>query len=55
MHPMHNEGKFVVAEIFIRPLKKKIYKYMTSISKKYYIDSLGSMLKTTIHVAELLK
>ena len=30
----HNEGKSVVAERFIRTLKKKIYKYMISISKK---------------------
>ena len=30
----HNEGKSVVAERFIRTLKSKIYKYMTSISKK---------------------
>ena len=27
---MHNEGKSVVAERFIRTLKIKIYKYMTS-------------------------
>ena len=34
MHSRHNEGKSVVAERFIRTLKKKIYdKYMTSISK----------------------
>ena len=29
----HNEGKPVAAKRFIRILKKKIYKYMTSISK----------------------
>ena len=28
-----NEGKSVVAERFIRTLKNKIYKYVTSISK----------------------
>ena len=27
----HNEEKSVVAEIFVRALKNKIYKYMTSI------------------------
>ena len=37
---MHNEGKSVIAERFIRNLKNKIYKYMTSISKKVYIDKL---------------
>ena len=34
MYSTHNEGKSVVAERFIRILKNKIYKYMTSISKK---------------------
>ena len=29
-----NEGKFAIAKRFIRILKNKIYKYMTSISKK---------------------
>ena len=29
MDSMHNEGKSVVAEKFIRISKKKIYKYMT--------------------------
>ena len=33
MYSIHNEGKFVVAERFIRTLKTKIYKYMTSVSK----------------------
>ena len=36
----HNEGKSVVAERFIRTLKSKIYKHMTSISKNVYIDKL---------------
>ena len=40
MHSTHNEGKSVVAERFIRTLKSKIYKYMTSISKNVYIDKL---------------
>ena len=30
---MHNEGKSVIAERFIRTLKSKIYKYMNSKSK----------------------
>ena len=34
MHSMHNEGKSVVSQRFIRTLKNKIYKYMTSVSKK---------------------
>ena len=33
MYLIHNEGKSVVTEIFIRTLKTKTYKYMTLISK----------------------
>ena len=33
MFSTHNGGKSVVAERFIRTLKNKIYKYMTSVSK----------------------
>ena len=40
---IHNEGKSVVAERFIRTLKTKIYKYMTSISN-VYIDKLDDIL-----------
>ena len=40
MYLIHNKGKSVVAERFIRTLKIKIYKYMTSISKNVYIDEL---------------
>ena len=38
MYSTHNEEKSVVAERFIRTLKSKIYKYMTSISKNVYIN-----------------
>ena len=38
MYSTNNEGKSVIAERFIRTLKTKIYKYMTSISKNVYID-----------------
>ena len=31
MYSAHNEGRSVVAERFIRTIKTKIYKYMTSI------------------------
>ena len=40
MYSTHNEGKFVVVDRFIRTLKNKIYKYMTSVSKNIYIDKL---------------
>ena len=38
MHSTNNEGKSVVSESFVRTLKNKTYKYMTSISKNVYID-----------------
>ena len=41
---MHNEGKSVIAKRFIRTLKNKIYKYMTSISKNVYIDKLDDIV-----------
>ena len=44
MYSIHNEGKSVVAERFIRRLKSKIYKYMTSVSKNIYIDSLDDIV-----------
>ena len=44
MYSTHNEGKSVVAERFIRTLKNKIYKYMTSISKNVYIDKLNNIV-----------
>ena len=34
MHSIYNEGKSVAAERFVRTLKNKIYKYMSSISIK---------------------
>ena len=43
MYSTHNEGKSVVAERFIRTLKSKIYKYMTSVSKTVYIDKLDDI------------
>ena len=45
MYSIHNEGKSVVAERFIRTLKNKIYKYMTTISKNVYIDKLDYIVK----------
>ena len=44
MYSTHNEEKFVVAERFIRTLKNKIYKYMTSISKNVYNDKLNDIV-----------
>ena len=44
MYSTHNEGKSVVAEGFIRTIKSKIYKYITSISKNVYIDKLDDIV-----------
>ena len=44
MYSTHNEGKSVVAERFIRTLKNKIYKYMTSVSKNVYIDRVDNIV-----------
>ena len=38
MYSKHNEETYVGAERFIRTLKNKNYKYMTSVSKIVYID-----------------
>ena len=44
MYSIHSKGKTIVAEGFIRTLKTKIYKYMTSISKNMYIDKLDDIV-----------
>ena len=44
MYSIHNEGKSVIAERFIRTLKSKIYKYMTLVSKNVYINKLDEIV-----------
>ena len=44
MYSTNNEGKSVAGERFIRTLKSKIYKHMTSISKNVYIDKLNDIV-----------
>ena len=44
MYSTHNEAESVVAERFIRTLKNKIYKYMTSTSKNVYIGKLDGIV-----------
>ena len=44
MYSTHNEGKSDVAERFIRTLKNKIYKFMTTESKNVYIDKLDDVI-----------
>ena len=57
-YSIHNKGKSVVAGIFIRTLKNKIYKYMTSISKNVCIDKLDDIVNkynNTYHRAIKMK
>ena len=42
MYSTHNEGESVIVERFIKVLKNKIYKSMTSTSKNLCIDKLGN-------------
>ena len=44
MYSTHKEGKSVIAEGFIRTLKSKTYKYMTSVSENVYIDKLDDIV-----------
>ena len=58
MYARNSEGKSVVAERFIRTLKSKIYKYMTSISKNMYIDKLNVIVNkynNTYHITIKMK
>ena len=58
MYSTHNEGKSVVPERFIRTLKTKICKYMTSVSKNVYIDKLDDIVKiynNTYHTSSKMK
>ena len=55
---MHNEGKSVIAEKFIRILGNEIYKYMTSLSKSEYNDKLDDIFNkynNTYHRAIKMK
>ena len=44
MYLTHSEEKSVISERFIRTLKNKVYKYMTSVSKNVYIDKLDDIV-----------
>ena len=58
MYSTNNEGKSVIAERFIRTLKNKICKYMTSISKNVYVDKLDDIVKkynNTYHTSIKMK
>ena len=58
MYSIHNEGKLVAAERFMRTLKNKIYKHMTAISKNVYINKLNDIVdeyNNTYHRAIKMK
>ena len=44
MYSTHNEGKSVVAERFIRTLKNKIYKHMTTVGRNVYFNVLDDIV-----------
>ena len=44
MYSKHNEGKSVIVNRFIRTLKNRISKDMTSVSKNVYIDKLDDIV-----------
>ena len=54
MYSKHNEGKSVVAGTFIRTLKNRVYKYVTSVSKNVYIDKLDDIVNkyNNIYIAQ---
>ena len=43
MYSINNEGKYIVAERFIKTLKTKTYKYMTSVSRNLNINKLDDL------------
>ena len=52
MYSTFNEGKSVVVERFIKTLKNKIYKHMTTIGKNVYFNVLDDTVKkynNTVH------
>ena len=58
MYSTYNEGKSVVVETFIRTLKNKISKHMTTISKNVYIDVSNDIVNkynNTVHKTNKMK
>ena len=45
MYSTFNDGKSVVAERFIKTLKNRIYKHMTTIGKNVYFNDLDDIVK----------
>ena len=56
MYSTNNEEKSVVAQRYIRTLKNKTYKHMTSILKNIaYVDKVDDIINTAILIIEQLK
>ena len=56
MYSTNNEEKSVVAQRYIRTLKNKIYKHMTSILKNIaYVDKVDDIINTAILIIGQLK
>ena len=52
MYSIHNKGKSVVLERFIRTMKSKMSKHMTSVSKNFYfhvLDDIANKYNKTVH------
>ena len=58
MYSAYNEGKYVIAERFIRTLKNKIFKHIAAISKYVYFDVLDDIVNkytNTVHKSIKMK
>ena len=56
IYSTHNEGKFVAAERFIRTLKTKIYKHITSPSKMFVlINWMILWMNTIMYITQQLR
>ena len=58
MHSTFNKGKSVIAERFIKNLKNKMYKHMTTIGKNVYFNDLDDIVKkynNTVHSSIKMK
>ena len=58
MYSIHNEGRPIIAEGFVRTLKNKIFKHMTAISKNVcfeVLDDIVNKYNNTIHITIKMK
>ena len=58
MYSTCNEGKFVVAERFIRMLKNNIFEHMTGVSNNVYfvvLDYIVNKYNNTVHITIKMK